>query len=104
MNIQRFDAHAVAGKYESLFIFNPNRNGKHAAKPRKTCGVPSLKGAQDHLCVTAGVERVSGPFELSPQLLVIINLPIKNQDRVAILSHHGLLPALKINDLQPYGP
>src|SRR5271156_3702582 len=49
-------------------------------------------------------EPVTLAFELRPQLDVIVNFPVENQDGIAIVADHRLIAARQIDNLQPHRP
>jgi hypothetical protein len=48
------------------------------------------------------IEAVAERFEFGPQLGVVVDFTIENQRDVTVITVHGLLPVLQVDDLEPY--
>ncbi len=83
-----------------FFVCGPQRHGKHPAQPRQELLIPLEKGVENDLGVAMGRKPVAQGFELFPQVSMVVDFPVEDQNRVPILAEHGLIAGVQINDLQ----
>ena len=102
-DVERLDAHAVAGQHQALARFGPQRDREHAAQPRETVGVPFEKRRQHRFGIGAGAEPVAAPFQFRAQFRVVVDLAVEGDNRVAVLGKDRLVAGIEVDDLEPRG-
>ena len=99
-NVQRFDAHAIASQHEAPVGLTPECDPEHPAQARETFRVPLNERIQDGLSITVGTESIAPLFQFLPQFQVIVDFPVEDDNRVAILGDDGLIAARNVDNLQ----
>ena len=99
--VQRLDAEMIPGAEQRLRAAVPDGEGEHAPQPGQKVFAPLLIAVEQHLGVRPGGKSVPGGFQLLGQLLKIVNLSVKDHNKVFVLVEHGLFSALQVNDGQP---
>ena len=74
---------------------------EHPAEARKAVDVPLEKRCQHDFRVTVRAKSMAALLELAPQLRMIINLPIEDDNSVAIFREEGLITGLQVDNFQP---
>ena len=82
--IERLDAHAVAGQDEPALGLAPQGYREHAAQAGETAGVPFEKSGENGLRVGAGTKAVAAPLQLCAQFGVIVDFAIEGDYGAAI--------------------
>ena len=83
-DVERLDAHAVAGQNQALARFGPQRQSEHAAQPRKTIRVPFEKRGQNRLGIGAGAKPMAAAFQFAAQFRMVVNFAVEDDDRIAV--------------------
>src|ERR1044071_7051205 len=91
--IQRLDAHAVAGKNERPLRLHPNRDAKHSSQMSKAIASPAQKSVQNDFSIATGLKARAAGFKLQPQLMMIEDFAVKDDDHVAIGADKRLVAA-----------
>src|SRR6476661_6348853 len=97
-DVERLDADAIPGENEPPLRLGPEPNCEHPTKPRKYFYVPFEESLQDNLGVTPRSEPSSQSFQFLPQLRMIVDLAVENDDGIAGLASHRLIAAFQIDD------
>ena len=70
-----------------------DRKGEHAGEPpHRVHDAPPLHGLQHHFRIGVTPKTRSVRFELRPQVLEIVDLPVENDDVTTIVGPHRLVP------------
>ena len=96
--VKRFYAEAIARHESRLLLLVPQYEGKHAAETVDALLAPRPPRMNDHFSVAAGAEHVSERAQFSNQLLIVVDLAIKNYDHRAVFVVERLLAGCEIDD------
>src|ERR1700678_1646949 len=90
--VERLDADTIADEPEATLLCIPQSDGEHAAKFLQTFDAPFFKGTQDNLGIRMICFPVPSPFpfQLAPDLRMVINLTIEDDLQRSIIIAHGL--------------
>ncbi len=89
--IQRLDAHAVAGEEEALFQLVPNGDGEHPPKALKAVRpLPGVQG-QDDLGIGVGAKFEAFVFQRLSQFAVVVHLAVEHDGVAPVGGKHGLM-------------
>ena len=102
-HVERLDPEAVARKHEPPPAPVPERDREHPAQPAREVVAVLLVQVDEHLGVAAGAEAMTGRLELSPQLPVVVDLPVLDDVDGAVLVRDRLVAALEVDDREPAG-
>ncbi len=91
--MERLFAKAVASDEDFFGSGIPDSEGEHAVEVFNTRVAPLLISRQNYFCIAGGFEVVPVLRELRSQLLVVIDFPVKNDPKPAIMAGHRLMPA-----------
>src|SRR5207248_1617668 len=79
--IQRFDSHAIPCQQQPAFTGVVKSKGEHASQAEQSApDPPRLDGRPDYLRVGAGPEPESQLEQLLPELEVVIDLAVEDDD------------------------
>src|SRR5271165_4946927 len=98
MIIERLDSHAIARQNQPPVPLRPNREGEHAAKFGEAAEVPFEEGLQHGLGVARSRKFFSAGSQLFPQLCVIEDFAVENNDGVAVGAAKRLIAAMEVKD------
>ena len=102
--VERLDAVAVACEHEPPASRVPERNREHAAQPAGVLGPVLLVEMQVHLGVAVRAKRMAVALELAPQLRVVVDLAVLDDDTRAVLVRDRLIASREVDDREPPGP
>ena len=101
--VERLDPVAVAREHEPARPGVPDRDGEHAAQAARELRPVLLVEVHEHLRVGMGAERVPLALELAPQLGVVVDLAVLDDDAGAVLVRDRLVAAGEVDDREPPG-
>src|SRR5437667_2527635 len=99
--VQRLNSNPVPRQKQRLRIVIPNREGKHATQLLQAFGTQFLVKVNNHLRIRLSLEGVPFTKQDTPQLLIVIDLPIENDPDRAVLIREWLVASAEVNDGQP---
>ena len=102
-DIERFDAHAIAGEHQAARGFCPQSDREHAAQAGETLRVPFEKRVQHGFGVGMRNETMTKRFQLGAQFQVIVNFAVEDDHGIAILREDWLVAAFQVNNFQARG-
>src|SRR5205823_13304470 len=82
----------------------PDGQSEHAVQMIEHLIAPLLIPVDDDLRIASGSEDVPICFQLSPELLKIVDFTIEDDPNGFFLVRHGLVAARKIDDREPSKP
>src|SRR3989475_449551 len=91
--IEGLDAQSIAGAKQPAPRAVPDGEGKHAVEAGEAPFPPMAVGLQQHFGVGPGREGVAEPFELRPQVLMIVDLAVEYDPLRGSACRHRLRPA-----------
>ncbi len=94
--IQRLFTKAVAGSQKTLAFSIPNGEGEHTAQMRDTVIPVLLISMNDRLCVTISAKRMPPLLKFSPQLAVVIDFAVKDNQDALIFVKNRLVAASQV--------
>src|SRR6266699_2436000 len=74
---QWFLAQSIPRQHQVLMVFVPQREGKHASKPRHQFQSPALVAVEQDLGIAATAELVSQTVELRAQCLEVVDFAVE---------------------------
>src|SRR5205823_13330918 len=84
--IQGLLAQAIAHEVQAMLQLVNDRKGEHAGEPpHRVHDAPPLHGLQHHFRIGVTPKTRSVRFELRPQVLEIVDLPVENDDVTTIV-------------------
>ena len=100
--VERLDPEAVAREHEPAPLRVPHRDREHAPQPLGEARPVLLVEVDEHLGVgVRRAEAVAGRLELRPQLGVVVDLAVLDDDDPPVLVGDRLVAALEVDDRQP---
>src|SRR5690348_4441492 len=99
---ERLDADAITCQHETFSRVRPKAQREHSTKPPETIRVPLAKRMQHHFGVAARSKSTPAGDELRAKLGVIVDLAVKDENQVAVLTDHRLIAVEQIDDLQAH--
>ena len=101
--VERLDPEAVAREHELPRARVPDRDREHPAQPLPEARAPLLVAVREHFGVAAGAKDVPGTPEVVPQLAVVVDLAVLDDDDRAVLVRDRLVAARQVDDREPAG-
>ena len=99
---ERLLAQPVTSHEERARPTVPEREREHAAQEAQRIGPVRLVEVQDRLGVAVGSERVATAFQLPPQRLEVVDLPVEHEPQRAVLVGHRLRGSCReVDDAEP---
>ena len=99
--VEGLDPEPVPREHEPPPRRVPDRDGEHAAQPRREPGSPLLVRVDEHLGVRPRREAMAGARELAGQLAVVVDLAVLDDRRGAVLVRDRLIARLEVDDREP---
>ena len=96
--VHGLDAEEVARDKDALVDGVVDSEAEHASELEQQILTPFLKAVNQHLAVGVGIEAVTALDQLFTQLLVVVNLAVKGENKRFILIVDGLMSGVQIND------
>ena len=103
-DVQRLDAEPVAGEEQRLRRGVPDGEREHAAQPSYAIGALVLVEMEDGLGVALSGELVSPCNQPTPELAIVVDLAVEDDDLRPIFVENRLSPASQIDDAEPAHP
>ena len=100
--VERLDPEAVAREHEPAPLRVPHRDREHAPQPLGEARPVLLVEVDEHLGVgVRRAEAMAGRLELRPQLGVVVDLAVLDDDDPPVLVGDRLVAALEVDDREP---
>src|SRR4051794_34825594 len=90
VDVERLDAQAVAGEDELALRLVPDRQGEHAAQPRKNVDPPTQVTLEDNFRVRARLEGDTLVHQLVADVHEVVDFAVVRDGRFAMTIGHGL--------------
>ena len=100
MEVKRLDPQTVPRQHETPARLRPEPDGKHAPQTREALDIPLLERVQNDFGVAMSPEPMPQGFQLSPQLGVIVDLTVEDNNGIAVLAAQRLVAATQVDDLE----
>ena len=100
-DVERLDAKPVAREEQRLGRRVPDGEREHAAEQLDTARTVLLIEVQNRLGIALRRECVSAPQQLAPQVAVIVDLAVEDDDLGPIFVENRLAPAGQVDDAEP---
>jgi hypothetical protein len=99
-DVQRLDAHTIAGQHDTVLRFHPQCDGEHTAEARETLLIPLDEGTEHSFSIGVGLKAVAALLEFTANFEVIVDFAVEDDTGVAIFRKDGLIAAVEIDDLE----
>jgi len=96
--VERFDPVAIACEHETPCLRVPDCNCEHAAESTHVLRAVALVEMEMDFGVAMRSERVALTLELTPQLRIVVDLAVLDDDARSVLARDRLVAARKVDD------
>src|SRR5262249_42609485 len=100
--VERLDAHAVAGENQAASRLLPDGKAEHALELLEAVGIPFEKSPQQDFGIGRRSKLVAAAGEGLADFTVVVDFPVEDQDGASILARHGLFAVFEVDDAEAH--